>query len=225
MIDEDQHEIRSAVQGARPQADADSARRLRLRAARRVRQAADRQPRCVARLGAAGGLPRRRRPAVPARRTAMGLPDRRRPRPPLRRAVARRGRRRRRAASDHQRPARILPGRPRGVVAPRARRSVRPAGQPRRTDAAGRCTGSKAATIAWPSRWPPPLGDRRAAEHRAGRRFASRQGGARHASSTAAPSSPDLLRLSGPRAAGDDAAARPDHAGPAGASSTTRSPG
>ena len=112
---------------------------------------------------------------------------------------------------------------PGGAVAPRARRSVRPARQP---DGPLPCEDV------------PDRGRQQSPGCRAGRALGDRvrlntelvavshRGkGVRATLKHGRTVSPDLLRLSGPGAAGDHAATRPDHACPAGASSTTRSRG
>ena len=207
LIDEGQHEIRTARRRARAEAVADSARRLRLRAARCVGPHAHRGTLGGARVGSVGQNARRPHPSVSSRRAAVGLADRRRPRPPLGGAVARRHQGRRGAAGDGPRLARLLPGRPRRAVAPRARRSIRVQRTARRLEDVSHRRRQRS----------PRDGARRAArrsaevEHRGGRGVASRPRGAHQRQERPRRVAHDA-RLRRLRAAGDAVAPDSHHA-------------
>ena len=206
MIDEGQHEIRELRRGAGLPADADPARRLRLRRGRT--------------------RPARRSIVAPERPRAAGTACRKRSQDPIRpyRLADQRwdspiaadlaaGRSRsgstRSSADDElrddgDRPARLLSGRSRTSCRSRARRSVRRRGRTRPVE---RCTASTAATIGCRPRWRRRSASRLRLEHRARRRLASRpQASARsvkHGRTVAQISG----RLPGARAAGDAAPA------------------
>ena len=152
MIDEAQHEIRALAERARAEADADPARRIRLRAARRAGPRADRPARRRARLGPAGRALAPLDPPLSARRAALGLADRRRHRAAIRRAVARRRSTPTRSCATTAIGLRgFFLADPEELSLHRARRSVR--GE-RRAGARRRCTASTAATIGSPRRSP-----------------------------------------------------------------------
>ncbi|PYR11073.1 MAG: hypothetical protein DMG00_10950 [Acidobacteria bacterium] len=196
----------------RADAHAHPARRLRLRRARRIRQAADCLARCRARLGPPRTHARSRDPALSAGRAALGHADRDRARPPLGRGLARRTEGRRRSASHRDGHARLLSGRSGGAVADRARRPVRvrDLGRPMEHvphQRRQRCAGDGARQTA-----------RRApsSQNGARRRFASRTRSAGDRQEFPIDCA-DRVRLPRPGAAGDDRAPHPDFAGASGA--------